>query len=57
MKMEIIYNGQKYWLLKIGESGKESNQAICLDENGKRVKIELNFTAVGSYTMPPRKGV
>ena len=50
--MEIIYDNKKYWLLKIGEPGRVSNQAVCLDENGEKVKITLNFTAFGGYVMP-----
>ena len=52
--MKITYNNKTYWLLRLGEPGKESNTALCLDEQGNKIKIELNINIVGSYAFPPK---
>ena len=53
--MEIIYNGECLWLIRLGETGKKSSKAICLKNNGDKIEIELNITLKGSYIMPPPK--
>lgn len=55
--MEIkTKDGRRLWVVRIGETGKVSNQVLCEDINGKRVFIKFSDirNTPQCYSMPPR---